>query len=159
MFTLDNIASCLFGIETNSLQNENVTLINYLKKFFNRGLSNIILFIYCKYFSTKMTILTFLYFKIVISPQLAKYFGKKGYSMFPKDAVDYTTNLLNQILARRRQHLERRNDFIQMMIDHEEEASHEQNQTDKQERWGTLKKSRNKIYYWSVNLIFDFSFE
>lgn len=53
LFTLDNIASCLFGIETNALQNENVTLINYLKKFFNRGLSNIILFIYCKDFSQR----------------------------------------------------------------------------------------------------------
>jgi hypothetical protein len=28
-YTLDNIASCLFGIGTNSLQNENATLINH----------------------------------------------------------------------------------------------------------------------------------
>lgn len=80
--------------------------------------------------------------------------------MFPKDAVDYTTNLLNQILTRRRQHLERRNDFLQMMIDHEEEVYHEENQTDrKEQRWGTLKKSGNEVYYLSVYLIFDFSFE
>ncbi|CAF1592583.1 unnamed protein product [Adineta steineri] len=145
LFTLDNIASCLFGVETNSLQNENVTLINYLKKFFNRGLSNIILIIY------------------FISPRLAMYFGKKGYSMFPKDAVDYTTNLLNQILARRRQHLERRNDFIQMMIDHEEEVNHEENQTNQQtdkkeqqqqQQWGTLKKTLNDKEILSQAVVF-----
>ena len=57
------------------------------------------------------------------------------------DAVDYTTNIVNQILARRREHLERRNDFIQIMVDHEQEVEHEE-KTDKQgEQWGTLKKS------------------
>ncbi|CAF1286695.1 unnamed protein product [Adineta ricciae] len=139
-FTLDNIASCLFGIETNSLQNENITLVNYLKKFFNRGLSNTILFVY------------------FISPRLATYFGKKGYSMFPKDAVDYTTNLLNQILAQRRQHLERRNDFIQMMIDHEEEINHEVNQQthkkEEQQQWGTLKKTLNDKEILSQAVVF-----
>ena len=44
-YTLDNIASCLFGIETNSLQNENVTLINHLKKFFQLNFANIFLLI------------------------------------------------------------------------------------------------------------------
>ena len=86
--------------------------------------------------------------------------------MFPKDAVDYTTNLVNQILARRRQHLEKRNDFIQIMVDHEVEVSHEEDetnqQTDKKEQQqqqrGTLKKSRNDVYL-SVNLLFDFSLE
>ncbi|CAF4383639.1 unnamed protein product, partial [Adineta steineri] len=37
------------------------------------------------------------------------------------DSIEYTTNIVNQVLARRRQRLERRNDFIQMMIDHEDE--------------------------------------
>ncbi|CAF3835290.1 unnamed protein product [Rotaria sordida] len=134
-YTLDIIASCLFGIGTNSLQHANVTLTNHLKKFFNR----------------------------VISPRLASYFGKKGYSMFPKDAIDYTTNLVNQILARRRQRLERRNDFIQMMIDHEEEVNHEENEinqrTDKkeqqsQQQWGTLKKTLNDKEIFGQALIF-----
>ena len=75
--------------------------------------------------------------KKVLSPRLAAYLQKKGYSVFPMDAVDYTTNMVNQILARRREHLERRNDFIQIMVDHEEEV-------DKSgEQWGTLKKSMN----------------
>ena len=45
--------------------------------------------------------------------------------MLPNDAVDYITGIVNQVLARRRQHLERRNDFIQTMIDHEEAVAHE----------------------------------
>ncbi|CAF4114177.1 unnamed protein product [Adineta steineri] len=102
-YTLDNIASCLFGVETNSLKNENITLINHLRKFFTISLANIFVLV------------------ILLSPRLAGYLGKKGYSILPMDSIEYTTNIVNQVLARRRQRLERRNDFIQMMIDHEDE--------------------------------------
>ena len=44
-YTLDNIASCLFGIETNSLQNENVTLINHLKSFFKVNLASLFILV------------------------------------------------------------------------------------------------------------------
>jgi hypothetical protein len=84
------------------------------------------------------------FFNLVISPRLASYLQKKGYSMWPMDAVNYMTNIVNQILARRRQHLERRNDFIQIMVDCEEEEKETEHkeQTDKQgQQWGTLKKS------------------
>ncbi|CAF1390671.1 unnamed protein product [Adineta steineri] len=104
-YTLDNIATCLFGVETNSLQNENVILINHLKKFFT-----------VDFVKTSISILI-----VLISTRLASYLSKKGYSFLPSDAVDYTSCLVNQILSRRRQHLERRNDFIQIMVDHEEE--------------------------------------
>ncbi|CAF1217843.1 unnamed protein product [Adineta steineri] len=63
--TLDNIASCLFGIETNSLKNENITLINHLRKFFTFSLANIFLLV------------------ILLSPRLAGYLGKRGYSILP----------------------------------------------------------------------------
>ncbi|CAF1037258.1 unnamed protein product [Didymodactylos carnosus] len=106
-YTLDNIASCLFGLETNSLQNENATLINHLKKFFTLGLTNIFVLIF------------------FISPRLASYLGKKGYTLMPMDAMDYLIVLINQVLKRRRQHLEKRNDFIQIMVDHEEEVKRE----------------------------------
>ena len=145
-FTLDNIASCLFGIETNSLQNENAVFINHLKKFFTVNLANLFFLVLRKCLLIfSFSIIVFFIYKIVISPRLAGYLGTKGFSLFPRDAVIYTTNIVNQILSRRRQHLERRNDFIQMMIDREEETKHEE-QPDKQEKqWGTLKKSINKI--------------
>jgi len=85
----------------------------------------------------------------VISPRLASYLGTKGYSVFPYKSINYIANLINQILARRRQHLERRNDFIQIMVDHEKEMKDEQQthqQTDKQDQqWGTLSKSTNEL--------------
>ena len=60
------------------------------------------------------------------------------------EAVNYTTGLVNQVLARRRQHLERRNDFIQIMVDceDEEKETEQKEQSDKQgHQWGKLKKS------------------
>ncbi|CAF1093648.1 unnamed protein product [Adineta steineri] len=101
--TLDIIASCLFGVETNSLKNENIILINHLKKFFTLTLTRI-----------------FLLF-IFLTPRLGSYLGKRGYTVLPRDSLEYTANIVTQVIARRRQCLERRNDFIQMMIDHEEE--------------------------------------
>ena len=61
------------------------------------------------------------------------------------DALDYVTKIVNDILARRREHVERRNDFIQIMVDHEEEVKDEektQQVTDENKEQGTvLKKS------------------
>ncbi|CAF3607839.1 unnamed protein product [Rotaria socialis] len=132
-YTLDNIASCLFGIDTNSLQNENVTLIKHLRKFFEIDLTNIYIYI------------------TIILPPLASYLGKKGYSLLPRDAMNYISNLVNQIVNRRRQHLERRNDFIQIMVDHEQEVTADQklmeakenaDETEsQQQQWETLKKT------------------
>ncbi|CAF1093630.1 unnamed protein product [Adineta steineri] len=118
-FALDTIGSCLFGIETNSLQNENATLVKHLKGIFTLSLANLIIIVY------------------FLSPRLARYLYTKGYSILPKNTMDYLTELLNQILNRRRQHLERRNDFIQIMVDHEEQVKHDEQQT------GTLTKTLN----------------
>ena len=54
--------------------------------------------------------------------------------------------VVNQVLERRRQHLERRNDFIQIMVDHEAEIREKENngqysQNDEQQPWNNLKKS------------------
>ena len=75
--------------------------------------------------------------------------GKRGYSIFPTDAVDYVSGIVNQVLTRRRQHLERRHDFIQTMIDHEEAVAHEGQSSgdssadDKKEGSGASKKGRS----------------
>ncbi|CAF1968529.1 unnamed protein product [Rotaria magnacalcarata] len=132
-YTLDNVASCLFDIDTNSLQNENVTLIKHLRKFFEIDLTNIYICI------------------TMILPPLTSYVGKKGYSLLPRDAINYITNLVNQIVNRRRPHLERRNDFIQIMVDHELEVKTDQKlmkakettgETEsQQQQWETLKKT------------------
>ncbi|UJR23770.1 hypothetical protein I4U23_026746 [Adineta vaga] len=119
-FTLDTIGSCLFGIETNSLQNENLTLVKHLKQLFSLSLANLMVIVF------------------FISPRFARYLSKKGFSLLPRETINYLTQLLNQILDRRRQHLERRNDFIQIMVDHEEEVKHEEQQPTE-----TLRKTLN----------------
>ena len=68
--------------------------------------------------------------QIVISPRLARRLGENGYSVLPRDTMRYLTNLMNQILDRRRQHLEQRNDFIQLLVDREEEVKHEEQQSE-----------------------------
>jgi siroheme synthase (precorrin-2 oxidase/ferrochelatase) len=83
-----------------------------------------------------------------MSPRLARYLGKKGYSFLPSDSIEYTTNLVNRILSLRRQGVERRNDFIQMMVDREEEVKQEEKidqQTDEQKLQSgmILKKSKD----------------
>jgi hypothetical protein len=64
--------------------------------------------------------------------------------------VEYSTNLVNQVLSRRRGRLERRNDFIQMMVDHEEDVKNEEKtnqQIYEQTQQGiALKKSKNIFY-------------
>ena len=83
--------------------------------------------------------------KLVISPRLAKFLGEKGFSILPGDSVEYTTNIINQILDRRRQRVERRNDFIQMMIDHEEDVKNEtEDQHGEEHQRKITKKSMKK---------------
>ena len=76
---------------------------------------------------------------------MATYLAKRGYTIFSMDAVNYITTIVNDVLARRRQHLERRNDFIQMMVDHEEEVKDEEKTTQptetNREHGTVLKKS------------------
>ena len=83
----------------------------------------------------------------VVWPRLAAYLARKGFSIFSADAVNHVTTIVNDVLLRRRQHVERRNDFIQMMVDHAEEVKDEEKTTLSVERnreEGTvLKKSRS----------------
>ncbi|CAF3956400.1 unnamed protein product [Adineta steineri] len=74
----------------------------------------------------------------VISPRIARDLYTKDYSILPKNTMDYLTKLLSQILNRCRQHLERRNDFIQMMVDDEDQVKHDEQEL---HQIGTLTKS------------------
>jgi len=75
--------------------------------------------------------------------------------------MNYLASLLNQILNRRRKQLERRNDFIQIMVDHEKQIENEQetNSSEKQaQQWGTLKKSRPYSFHIRVFICSDTNF-
>ena len=47
----------------------------------------------------------------------------------PADTIDYLSKMINDVLARRRSHEERRNDFIQIMVDREGEVKNEEKLT------------------------------
>jgi hypothetical protein len=88
-------------------------------------------------------------FVLVISPGLMKYLIQKGYSTLPKDAIDYISDLVNEVLKRRRNKSERRNDFIQIMVDHEEDTGKEQNaisSTNENKQQGTAIKKSNAAH-------------
>jgi len=46
---LDTIGSCLFGIEINSLLNENTTLAYHLKRIFSISWSNLMVLVFRKF--------------------------------------------------------------------------------------------------------------
>ena len=81
-------------------------------------------------------------------PRLGQFLGKRGFTILPTDALNYITPIVNDILARRRAQLERRNDFIQIMVDHEKEAENEEENkktSEQSQETGTIiKKSRSK---------------
>ena len=47
-YTLDNIGSCLFGIETNSLKNQNLPLIKHLRQFFKINIKTLFILFLCE---------------------------------------------------------------------------------------------------------------
>ncbi|CAF1359364.1 unnamed protein product [Rotaria sordida] len=80
----------------------------------------------------------------LISPRLTSYLGSKGYTLLPTDSMNYLTLLVNEVLDRRRHRIERRNDFVQNMIDHEEEIHNEEIKEQSNEniqQWSSLKKT------------------
>ena len=86
---------------------------------------------------------------IVVAPKLATYLAGKGYTPVPMDAVDYIKKIVDEILARRRNHSERRNDFIQIMVDREEEVKDEEKNEQpieaSREQGTALKKSMSTL--------------
>jgi hypothetical protein len=81
--------------------------------------------------------------------------AKKGYTPLPMDAVNYITKIVDEILARRRSHSERRNDFMQIMVDREEEVKDEEQieqPTEQSREQGTvLKKSMSILNAHIIN--------
>lgn len=93
----------------------------------------------------------------MLSPKLANYLGTKGFSLLPTDAIDYVTKIVDEVIARRRNHSERRNDFIQIMIDHEQEESNQNETTSHEDKLGLKKSSSSDSTFVSKDFSLDFS--
>ena len=83
-YTLDNIASCLFGIETNSVENDRSEFIHYLKKFFTISFTNLFLLVFRK--SIFFLLQTFFYQSLMKKSLFAaacQLFGKERLHLSP----------------------------------------------------------------------------
>ncbi|CAF0920447.1 unnamed protein product [Didymodactylos carnosus] len=104
-YVTDNITSCLFGIETNSLDNgfKRAPLMEHLNNFQQTLVWNTALY--------------------NMFPLLTNYLAKKGLFISSKESCQYLINLLNSTIEQRKKQTEKRADFLQTMIDHEYDES------------------------------------
>ncbi|CAF0846127.1 unnamed protein product [Brachionus calyciflorus] len=103
-FSLDVISSCCFGISTNSLDDPDNEFIQHVQKFFENSVR----------FDSKLVLIFFF-------PKLAGYLSQKGLiEFFPMKTLRFFEEFINSVIHRRKNKLEIRDDFIQNILDHEE---------------------------------------
>lgn len=96
-FNVDAISACLFGIETKSLENENVELMKQARAFFDIQL--------CRLFNSIV---------LIIPRHILLFFNFK---VFPAHATNYFMNFFANIKAQRAEQKISRNDLTDILID------------------------------------------
>lgn len=134
-FTVDIVCSTFFGVDVDTISDNNHPLPKCIAQLMNDlAFSNGLKFIF-----------TFVF------PSAAKYLmEKKWMSFFDEESMKYVSSLSNQIIEDRRSKKTVRNDFIQMMVDHEETEDTEQNKTEKTH----LKKTLTNAEILSQSILF-----
>ncbi len=111
-FTIDVISSCCFGIQTNAIKDKNSEFVKHLQALFPDNLfSRPIIILICKlYFCILYVYPIFIFFRLilfdskVLFPKLMAFFTSRKYlSAFPKESVEFFTNVSNSIIAKRKQ--------------------------------------------------------
>nr|AHL88979.1 cytochrome p450 3044A1 [Brachionus koreanus] len=130
-FTLDVISSCCFGVSTNSINEPDNEFIVHMQKIFRNSVRP----------DPKIMLLFFF-------PKLAGFLCKKGLiEFFPMKSLKFFENFINMIIERRKNKLETRDDFIQNILDHEENKSLETIIKDFEDQ-----HSDSKLYKWNTEL-------
>ncbi|CAF1072972.1 unnamed protein product [Brachionus calyciflorus] len=102
--SLNVICSCCLGIGVDSIKEPDMEFLKHIKKFFfDEGSVDVRLVL------------------ITLFPKFIEFVAKSG--LMPMDSLDYLRNLNLQIIERRKQKLEHRDDFIQIMLEHEEQVN------------------------------------
>ena len=110
-FAMDVIASTAFGLDINSQKDPNDPFIMHAKKSFNFTSKN------------PMMILFFL------APFLMPVAKKLGLKFFPKDTMDFFTDIINKLMAGRTDiDKTTRKDFLQLMINAHRDDEDEENE-------------------------------
>nr|QUF59373.1 cytochrome p450 CYP3044B6 [Brachionus angularis] len=130
--SFDVICSCCFGFSVDSLNDSNNEVLKHVKNI---------------KFNLKIKLKFSL--KKVFFPSLAKFFEKKNLiELVPKVSIEYLKNLTATIIERRKKKLEKRDDFIQIMVEHEENLEQSQNEKtcqDKNQPDSKISHHKNKL--------------
>ncbi|RNA30710.1 Cytochrome P450, partial [Brachionus plicatilis] len=130
-FTLDVISSCCFGVSTNSINQPDNEFIQHMHQIFRNSIRA----------DPKMMLLFFF-------PKLAAFLIKRGLvEFFPIKSLKFFENFINLIIERRKNKLETRDDFIQNILDHEENKLFETAIKDFENHHG-----ESKLYKWNTEL-------
>lgn len=103
-FSTDVICSNFFGVNVDTISEPDHPLPKHVTKIFNKD------------FGKNWKLILFVFF-----PRILGYLFRKGYLfIFNKESIDYIESLSKQVIDERRSGNVKRNDFVQMMVDHSE---------------------------------------
>nr|QUF59370.1 cytochrome p450 CYP3044B3 [Brachionus angularis] len=107
--SLDIICSCCFGINIDSMNDPDNEVLKCIKMYYLGSLSK----------DPRMIL-------IILFPSLTKFLIQKNLlTLIPNEPTAYLKAFISKVIERRKQKLERRDDFIQIMVEHEEQVKKE----------------------------------
>nr|ATW72296.1 cytochrome p450 CYP3044B4 [Brachionus calyciflorus] len=108
--TLDVISSCCFGFSVDSINEPDNPVIKHLSRFLFDSMTKDPRFML-----------------IILFPKLTKFLSKRNMlEIIPKDTINYSKQLIFTIMQSRRDKSEKRDDFIQSMVEHEENVAEQE---------------------------------
>ena len=133
-FAIDAVASCAFGVDSKSLEDENSIFVKYSKNIFSNGTGQMIKYLIPFLVPYGRNIMDFL-----------------GISTFKKKETEFFYNIIIETLNQRKQSKVKRNDLIDMMLDaikgdlKEEEEKEEQFDIDAKLKHSVKKKEFDEV--------------
>ncbi|CAF1067416.1 unnamed protein product [Brachionus calyciflorus] len=135
--SLNVICSCCFGFSIDSIKEPKNEVIVHIKKFFFDSLTKDPKFIL-----------------LILFPKFANFLRQKNIlEIIPKDSMNYLKALISEIIERRKNKLEFRDDFIQTMIEHEQIMTEENKSLPESEKKLSKTLSPAEIFSQAVMLL------
>ncbi|XP_069131892.1 cytochrome P450 3A5-like [Argopecten irradians] len=123
-FSMDVISSTAFGIHVDSQNNPDDLFVKHAKQMFNIS------------FTSSPVVLLILFF-----PVLKPLLKKMGFAVFPTDSMVYFRKLTTQLMEeRRKDKTTSRSDFLQLMIDSQEDGNISEDINDSANHWDSKQK-------------------
>jgi len=101
---LDVVSNCAFGVDTNSIKEPDNLFLKHLKNLNIDSFPKFQMFLFA------------------VFPKLALYLDENNiFSLVPPESIDYIKEITNQIISKRKNGIEKREDFIQYLVDHRQD--------------------------------------